>query len=184
MPPSLIDFWIGAGRINTGMHLTRINEENCYKALEAAQRRFQRSKAPNWMKKMDRNIQPLVFIQSRRGKTLGQAYGVSLRSFDISRSRFGLRESIHPSSPIGKRRYFMIIEINPLAFSKLRMTRWKYLCRVMGHEMGHILDFIVRKQASGATTDTDPSTDHDIFWQSLSKYYGGNTDPIIPPSAG
>jgi len=178
----LIDLFLAGGSINSGMPLVRINEENCYKALRAVERRFQRSKAPERLKRIARKINPLIFICGHRGSVLGQAYGVSLRSFDSSRLRFGLRESIHPSSKIKRRKYFMIIEINPLAFSKLRMTRWKYLCRVMGHEMGHILDFVVRQQASGSTTDNDPATDHDEFWQTLSKYYGGNTDPIISPS--
>lgn len=166
------------------MQLTRITIENCYKALEAAQRRFQRSKASVRLKRLAKQVEPLLFVCGHRGNVLGQAYGISLRSFYSSRTRFHLRESIHPSTPIGKRRYFMIIEINPLAFSKRRMTSWKYLCCVMGHEMGHILDMIARKQASGAVTDTDEAVDHDEYWQQLSKFYGGNDGPVIDPSCG
>lgn len=178
----MIDLFLSSGSINRGMgSLVRINEENCYKALRAVERRFQRSSAPERLKQVARTINPLVFVCGRRGNTLGQAVGISLRSFDSLRIRYNLRESVHPSTKIGDRRYFMIIEINPLAFSKLRMTRWKYLCRVFGHEYAHLIDTVYRKQTWGATTGSDPETDHDEHWQKISLWCGGNNDPIIAP---
>jgi hypothetical protein len=161
------------------MRLIPINHDNCLAAVKAVKAKFQSSKASAKLKKISRSIKPIVFIFGRRGKILASAYGLSLRSFDPSRKRYGLRESIHPCSQIGKRRYFMIIEVNPNAFSKRKVTTWKYLCRVMGHEMGHLLDDIVREQGGGPITDADPATDHDEFWATLSKYYGGNDSPIV-----
>lgn len=156
-----------------------ITKKNCIAAVEACQATFQASKATLKLKRIDRSIKPLVFLYGRRGGTLAQAYGLSLRSSCSSRKRLGLRESIHPSSLIGKRKYFMIIEVNPNAFSKYKTTTWKSLCVVIAHELAHLCDIICRKQTFGDMTSIDPTTDHDGVWKNLSKCYGGNDGPLI-----
>ena len=53
----LIDLFLSSGSINRGMgSLVCINEENCYKALRAVERRFQRSSAPERLKQVEDSL--------------------------------------------------------------------------------------------------------------------------------
>lgn len=166
------------GIINTSMPLVRINEENCYKALEAAQRRFQRSNAPERLKRIARKVNPIVFLCGRKPQWLAAAYGVSVRAKVPERQILDLRESHTPYTVIGKRGYYLLIQVYPKSFSKLEMTSWRYLKRVIAHELGHLIHSCTEKQ-DGYLTGANPETDHCEEWQRISRWCGGNTEPEI-----
>lgn len=160
------------------MPLIHINEETCYKALEAAQRRFQRSKAPASLKRIAKTVNPIVFLCGRKVSWLAAAYGVSVRAKVPIRNTLDLRESTAPYTNIDGRNYYMLIQVYPKSFSKLEMTSRSYLRRVMAHEYAHLIHSCTEKQG-GYMTDSDPKTDHGEEWQRISKWCGGNTEPLI-----
>lgn len=174
----LIDLFLAGGSINSGMSLVRINEENCYKALEAAQKRFQRSKAPERLKRLARKVNPIVFLCGRKPNWLACAYGVSVRAKVPERKKLDLRESVTPYTVVGNRGYYMLIQVYPKSFSKLEMTSWSYLKRVIAHELAHCIHTCTEKQG-GYFTESDPATDHCEEWQRISRWCGGNDEPEI-----
>jgi len=155
-----------------------ITEESCYEALEAAQRRFQRSMAPMRLKRIARNVDPIVVICGQKPNWLAAAYGVSVRANLAIRNRMHLRESTTPSTPIDGRAYFMLINVYPKSFGKLGSTSKSYLKRVLAHELGHLIHSCTEKQG-GYMTEADAKTDHCEAWQRISLWCGGNDGPLI-----
>jgi len=162
------------------MALVRVNHDSCLKALKAAQKHFQCSSAPVRLKKLARTITPIVFITHTKQKDewLASAFGMSVRVRDKYRTKLQLKESEYPSTDIGGRRYYLLIEVFPKAFSKLQIVSWRYLKRVMAHEIAHLLHSCTEKQG-GNFTVSNPVTDHDAQWQKISRWYGGNDSPFI-----
>ncbi len=73
----------------------------------------------------------------------------------------------------------MLIQVYPKSFSKLEMTSWLYLKRVIAHEFAHLVHSCTEKQG-GHITESDPATDHCEEWQRISLWAGGNDGPEIP----
>jgi len=79
---------------------------------------------------------------------------------------------------VGNRGYYMLIDVYPKAFSKLEMTSWRYLKRVIGHELAHCIHTATERQ-NGYYTESDPATDHCEEWAQISRWCGGNDEPEI-----
>ena len=131
--------------------------------INRCKKRFLKSTAPAAYKEICEKLDVVpIFINRSRGRNplYAQAWCVS----QSLRWYLG-----HEPIKIGRRYYFMIIEIN-------RYYEHNYftLKTLIGHEMGHLMQIIVDKEVDGQYNLANPKKDHGPKWQKLSSWFGGN----------
>jgi hypothetical protein len=159
------------------MHI-KITHETCTQAIEAAQAAFEISEAPRYLKNINKRLHVIVLVKNVKGRILGDATALSERCRFTMRKQLRLKKSTHPITTIGGKKFFLIIRINPRAFSSDDKTSWKKLATVIGHEMAHLLLIVWRKQINGTCSVSD-SNDHNDDWKKVSLWYEGNDNAFI-----
>lgn len=139
-------------------------------AVDRAKKQFYKNCPNNKLKHQLKLLVPCFEIVNWHATTiaLARATGVSVKR-DPLKKRIRLRKTTHPTYFIDGHEYFLTIQFNK---DRLKSIDTIMFQDIITHELAHLLDIVARQVVNGQFSLSN-NTDHDEYWQQLTKWMGG-----------